>query len=182
VEGHIADLKQSLMKETEVRCEKCGSVMVEKWGRNGRFLACSTYPDCKYSRPVEGEEPEEYDVKCEECGAQMVAKHGRFGQFLGCSNYPKCKNTSPLPTGVSCPQDGCSGVLVQRRTKRGRTFYGCSAYPECSYAIWDKPVPVTCPSCQAGFMIEKSTKSRGKELVCLECGERMAPEREQQDQ
>jgi DNA topoisomerase-1 len=181
VEGRIADLKQSLVKETEIRCEKCGSKMVEKWGRNGRFLACSAYPKCKSSRPVEGEEPPEFDVKCEECGAQMVVKHGRFGEFLGCSNYPQCKGTMPLPTGVSCPQQGCDGVLVQRRTKRGRKFYGCTKYPDCSYAIWDKPVPVTCPSCQAGFMVEKNTKSRGKELVCLECGERTSPVRETDD-
>lgn len=181
VEGNIADLKQSLVKETEVPCEKCGSTMVEKWGRNGRFLACSAYPKCKFSRPLEGEEPEEFDVKCEACGAPMVAKHGRFGQFLGCSNYPECKTTMPLPTGVSCPQENCTGHLVQRRTKRGRTFYGCTKYPDCSYAIWDKPVPVTCPSCQAGYMVEKTTKSRGKELVCLECGERTSPERETDD-
>ncbi|MEA3409745.1 MAG: topoisomerase DNA-binding C4 zinc finger domain-containing protein, partial [Candidatus Eisenbacteria bacterium] len=181
VEDRIADLKESLIKETEVRCEKCGSMMVEKWGRNGRFLACSAYPKCKFSRPVEGEEPEEFDVKCEECGSPMLLKHGRFGQFLGCSNYPKCKTTMPLPTGVACPQENCDGVLVQRRSKRGRIFYGCTKYPECSYAIWDKPVPVTCPSCQAGFMVEKTTKSRGKELVCLECGERTSPERETDD-
>ncbi|MFH1865550.1 MAG: DNA topoisomerase, partial [Candidatus Eisenbacteria bacterium] len=181
VEGKIADLKQSLVKETEVRCEKCGSTMVEKWGRNGRFLACSAYPKCKFSRPLEGEEPEEFDVKCEECGAPMVTKHGRFGRFLGCSNYPECKSTMPLPTGVSCPQANCGGVLVQRRSKRGRTFYGCTKYPECSYAIWDKPVPVTCPSCQAGYMVEKATKSRGKELACLECGERVSPGRETDD-
>ncbi len=181
IEGRIADLKESLVKQTEVPCEKCGLMMVEKWGRNGRFLACSGYPKCKFSRPVAGEEPEEFDVKCEECGAPMLLKHGRFGQFLGCSNYPECKSTMPLPTGVSCPQEKCDGVLVQRRSKRGRTFYGCTRYPECSYAIWDKPVPVTCPSCQAGFMVEKNTKSRGKELVCLECGERAAPERETDD-
>jgi DNA topoisomerase-1 len=181
IEGHIPELKQSLIRETEIRCEKCGAVMVEKWGRNGRFLACSTYPKCKSTRPVEGEEQQEFDVKCEECGAPMVIKHGRFGTFLGCSNYPECKSTSPLPTGVSCPQENCDGVLVQRRTKRGRTFYGCSNYPDCSYAIWDKPIPVNCPSCQADFMVEKNTKSRGKELVCLECGERTAPERETDD-
>ncbi|MBN2564964.1 MAG: topoisomerase DNA-binding C4 zinc finger domain-containing protein, partial [Candidatus Eisenbacteria bacterium] len=99
----------------------------------------------------------------------------------GCSNYPECKSTSPLPTGVSCPQDGCDGVLVQRRTKRGRTFYGCSKYPECSYAIWDRPVPMNCPSCQSDFMVEKTSKGRGKELVCLECGERLTPEKETDD-
>ncbi len=173
VEGRIAELKQSLIKETEERCEKCGSVMVEKWGRNGRFLACSAYPDCKFTKPLEHEAIETFGVKCTECGADMVAKHGRFGPFLGCSRYPECKGTAPLPTGVSCPQENCKGILVQRRSKKGRTFFGCSAYPDCGYAIWDKPVPVTCPSCQAGFMVEKK-KSGETELVCLECGERVA--------
>lgn len=175
VEGRIAELKQELIKETDKRCEKCGSVMVEKWGRNGRFLACSSYPDCKFTMPLDDEAKEEFDVKCELCGKPMVVKHGRFGKFLGCSGYPDCKGTSPLPTGVGCPQENCDGVLVQRRTKRGRTFYGCSAYPKCEYAIWDKPVPVNCPSCQAGFMVEKGKKSE-KVLVCLECGERMSAE------
>ncbi len=175
VEGRIAELKQELIKETDKRCEKCGSVMVEKWGRNGRFLACSSYPDCKFTMPLDDEAKEEFDVKCELCGKPMVVKHGRFGKFLGCSGYPDCKGTSPLPTGVGCPQENCDGVLVQRRTKRGRTFYGCSAYPKCEYAIWDKPIPVNCPSCQAGFMVEKGNKSE-KVLVCLECGERMSAE------
>jgi DNA topoisomerase-1 len=175
VEGQTADLKQSLIKETDRHCEKCGSVMVEKWGRNGRFLACSAYPKCKFTSPLKGDEPPEFDIKCDQCGAPMIVKHGRFGEFLGCSKYPECKNTMPLPTGVSCPEDDCPGLLVQRRTKKGRVFYGCSMYPQCSYAIWDKPVPVTCPSCQAGFMVEKKPKGGDKELLCLECGERMLP-------
>lgn len=182
VEGRVAELKQSLMKETDKTCEKCGAPMVERWGRNGRFLACSAYPDCKFSMPVEGAEQEDPGIDCDECGAPMVVKHGRFGAFLGCSKYPECKNTMPLPTGVRCPEENCKGLLVKRRTKRGRTFYGCSEYPKCSYAIWDKPVPVTCPSCQAGFMVEKRTKGRGKELVCLECGERVSEASEQEDE
>jgi DNA topoisomerase-1 len=125
--------------------------------------------------PLDDEDVEHFDVKCDECGKPMVVKHGRYGKFLGCSGYPDCKGTSPLPTGVACPQENCGGVLVQRRTKRGRTFYGCSTYPKCEYAIWDKPVPVNCPSCQAGFMVEKGQRSE-KALVCLECGEKMSPE------
>ena len=174
VEGNVAELRQSLIKETEKRCERCGSVMVERWGRNGRFLACSAYPECKFTMPLEGEEAEDYDVKCDKCGAPMVVKYGRFGKFLGCSTYPECKGTASIPTGVSCPEENCTGVLVQRRSKKGRTFFGCSRYPECEYAIWDRPVPVTCPACQAGFMVEKG-KRGGKELVCLDCGERVAP-------
>jgi DNA topoisomerase-1 len=174
VEDRIGELRDSLIKETERRCEKCGATMVERWGRNGRFLACSAYPECKFTAPVEGEETRTFDVKCDRCGAPMVLKHGRFGEFLGCSNYPECKNTASIPTGVSCPEENCGGVLVKRRTRKGRTFYGCSSYPDCGYAIWDKPVPVTCPSCQAGFMVEKK-KDGAKRLVCLECGEAVDP-------
>jgi DNA topoisomerase-1 len=160
------------MRETDKRCEKCGSTMIERWGRNGRFLACSAYPECKFTMPIEGKAEQEISVACEQCGAPMVLKHGRFGQFLGCSRYPECKHTTSVPTGVSCPEENCKGVLVRRRTKKGRPFYGCSKYPECGYAIWDKPVPVACPSCQAGFMVQKA---RSKELVCLECGEKTLP-------
>ena len=174
VEGRITELRESLIKETEKRCEKCGSAMVERWGRNGRFLACSAYPDCKFTAPLDGEEVRTFDVKCDKCGAPMVLKHGRFGEFLGCSNYPECKNTASIPTGVSCPEESCDGVLVKRRTRKGRTFYGCSSYPDCGYAIWDKPIPLTCPACQAGFMVEKK-KDGGKKLVCLECGEAVDP-------
>ncbi len=177
VEDNIAELRRSLMRETEKRCERCGAPMVERWGRNGKFLACSAYPECKFTMPVDGDEPEEIDVKCDLCGAPMVVRHGRYGKFLGCSRYPECKNTSPLPTGVHCPEENCDGVLVERRTRKGRTFYGCSAYPRCGFAIWDKPVPVTCPSCQAGFMVEKRKNGR-VELVCLECGERISPDGE----
>ena len=174
VEGNVAELRQSLIKETEKRCERCDSVMVERWGRNGRFLACSAYPECKFTMPLDGEEREDYNVNCDKCGAPMTVKYGRFGKFLGCTAYPECKGTASIPTGVSCPQENCGGVLVQRRSKKGRIFFGCSRYPECEYAIWDKPVPVTCPSCQAGFMVEKGRRS-DKELVCLDCGERLAP-------
>ncbi len=174
VEGRITELRESLIKETEKRCEKCGSAMVERWGRNGRFLACSAYPDCKFTAPLDGEEVRTFDIKCDKCGAPMVLKHGRFGEFLGCSTYPECKNTASIPTGVSCPEENCDGLLVKRRTRKGRTFYGCSSYPGCGYAIWDKPIPVTCPACQAGFMVEKK-KDGGKKLVCLECGEAVDP-------
>jgi DNA topoisomerase-1 len=174
VEGRIGELRESLIKKTEKRCEKCGSAMVERWGRNGRFLACSAYPDCKFTAPVDGREAREYNVKCDKCGAPMVLKHGRFGEFLGCSRYPECKSTASIPTGVSCPEESCEGVLVKRRTRKGRTFYGCSSYPDCGYAIWDKPIPTTCPACQAGFMVEKKKDGR-KKLVCLECGETVDP-------
>ncbi len=117
-------------------------------------------------------EPETTDVICEKCGRNMIVKHGRYGKFLACPGYPECKNTQPymVKTGVRCPQ--CEkGELVQRRTKKGRTFYGCSQYPECEFVTWDRPVKKPCPECGAAFLVEKR-KKKGKTYYCInkECG------------
>jgi DNA topoisomerase-1 len=146
---------------TDATCEQCGSKMVKRWGKRGYFLACSSYPECRYTREVEENgEPQkvETDVKCEKCGSPMVIKNGKFGRFLACSNYPTCKSTQSLNTGVRCPQEGCEGMLVERRTRKGRTFYSCSNYPKCTFALWDKPIPEKCPQCNAPFLIEKLGK------------------------
>ncbi len=161
---------------TDAICEKCGSKMVKRWGKRGYFLACSGYPECRYTREVEenGENQKvETDVKCEKCGSPMVIKNGKFGRFLACSNYPTCKSTQSVNTGVQCPQQGCEGMLVERRTRKGRTFYSCSNYPQCTFALWDKPVPERCPQCDASFLIEKQTKA-GVVKRChrKECGYR----------
>lgn len=161
---------------TEVLCEQCGAKMVKRWGKRGYFLACSRYPECRYTREVEENgEPQkvETDVKCEKCGSPMVIKNGKFGRFLACSNYPACKSTQSLNTGVRCPQEGCEGMLVERRTRKGRTFYSCSNYPQCTFALWDKPIPEKCPQCDASFLIEKQGKG-GVVKRChrKECGYR----------
>lgn len=161
---------------TDAVCEKCGSKMVKRWGKRGYFLACSSYPKCRFTREVEenGENQKiETDLKCEKCGSPMVVKSGKFGRFLACSNYPTCKSTQSLSTGVRCPQDGCEGMLVERRTRKGRTFYGCTQYPDCTFALWDKPIPEPCPQCQAPFLIEKPGKE-GTVRRCYrkECGYR----------
>jgi len=163
------ELKQSLQEETEEICEQCGRKMVIKWGRNGKFLACSGWPECKNAKPLEGgrELPELAGQKCEKCGAEMVVRSGRFGRFLACSAYPKCTNTKPISLGIPCPEPGCSGELTERRTKRGRVFYGCTAYPKCTFATWDKPVNQSCPNCKAPFLVEKSTQSKGTFFACL---------------
>jgi DNA topoisomerase-1 len=168
VESKSGDIKKSLQESTGEKCEKCGSEMVVKWGRNGKFLACSGYPDCKNTKPLEDlEEPEETDETCEKCGANMVIKRGRYGRFLACSKYPECKNTKPIPIGVKCPEDG--GDIVERRTRKGKTFWGCANYPECKFASWDKPIDKNCPNCDATILVEKNTKSKGEFLRCLNC-------------
>ncbi len=162
------EIKESLLEETDERCPKCGRELVVKWGRNGRFIACTGYPECRYTKPLE-EESVETDHVCDDCGARMVVKVGRFGRFLACSNYPDCKFTKPLSTGVPCPQEGCGGQIVERKSRRGRTFFGCSNYPKCRFATWYRPVPKECPQCRHPYMEEKSSKAKGHYLQCPQC-------------
>ena len=154
---------------TESACEKCGKPMVIRWGRHGRFMACTGFPECKTTRPLEGETPPatavETEEKCPKCGSPMVLKSGRFGKFLACSQYPECKTTKPLATGVKCPEDG--GDIVERRSKRGKSFWSCGNYPNCKFATWYKPVPQKCPKCGAGFLGEKWDKAGNVTLSCL---------------
>ena len=160
---------------TDAVCERCGSKMVKRWGKRGYFLACSSYPKCRYTREVEGNggNQVETDARCEKCGSPMVIKTGKFGRFLACSNYPNCKFTRPLDTGVRCPQEGCDGVIVERRTRKGRTFYSCANYPSCTYALWDKPIPEKCPQCSFPFLVEKPGKGGVlKRCPKKECGYR----------
>jgi len=162
-------IKASLQKETGETCPECGRPLVVKWGRNGKFLACSGYPECKYTRPLKEEEQQVTDEKCPKCGALLVVKVGRYGRFLACSNYPKCKFTKPLTLGLPCPKEGCDGQIVERRTKRGRVFYGCSNYPKCDFASWNRPVSIKCPNCGNSYLEEHHTKSKGDFLKCPKC-------------
>ena len=162
---------------TETACEKCGKPMVIRWGRHGRFMACTGFPECKNAKPLEGETQQpaaavETDEKCPKCGSPMVLKSGRFGKFLACSKYPECKTTKPLSTGVKCPEDG--GDIVERRTRKGKSFWSCSNYPKCKFASWQKPFPKKCPQCGAAFMVEKWDKAGNASLNCLnkECNHR----------
>ncbi len=155
---------------TEEVCEKCGKPMVIKWGRHGRFIACTGFPDCKSTKPLEGEggeqaaEPEKTDEKCDKCDSEMVVKSGRFGKFLACSKYPDCKNTKPIAIGVKCPE--CDGDIVEKRSKKGKVFFGCGSYPKCKFATWYRPVKKKCPECGKGILAEKKTKGE-EALVCL---------------
>lgn len=171
VENDKGKIKQMTQQATEEICEKCGSPMIIKWSRNGRFLSCSAYPRCKNAKPLEANENEKVltDQKCELCGAPMMVKIGRYGKFLSCSKYPECKFTRPFSIGVACPQEGCNGYVAERKSKRGKIFYGCSNYPKCKFASWDKPVNEVCPNCGAKFLVEKVNKSKGEYLKCIKC-------------
>jgi DNA topoisomerase-1 len=161
---------------TDQICEKCGSPMVIKWGRNGRFVACSNYPDCKNTRnlqpngdpaPAASNEEAATGKVCEKCGKPMLFKQGRFGRFLGCSGYPECRSTMPLDLGVACPEPGCTGKISEKRTKKGKTFFSCTNYPTCKFALWNRPVPEPCPSCGAPFLVEKVTRNGGSYRACF---------------
>ncbi|CAI8020605.1 DNA topoisomerase 1 [Geodia barretti] len=110
---------------------------------------------------------EQSDEKCEKCGTNMIIKWGRYGRFLGCANYPECQNIKRLTSavGIDCPEPDCDGYLGERRSRRGKVFYGCSNYPKCEFSTWDKPVPEPCPKCNAPFLVEKTEKAKGSEVV-----------------
>ena len=164
------ELKQSVQQESEVECETCGRKMVKKFGRNGPFLACPGYPECRNTKPLAGsEEAVATDEVCSKCGSPMVVKTGRFGRFLACSAYPECKNTASFKVGVACPEEGCTGELVEKRTRRGKMFYGCNRYPDCKFALWQRPVPNPCRACGAPFMVFRETRAAGPHLICTKC-------------
>ncbi len=179
---HMRSVKRSVTP-TDIACEKCGGRMVIRWGKMGEFLACERYPDCRntmdFRRDPDGTivpkprpEPEPSDEICDKCGKPMVYRHGRYGRFLACSGYPACKNIRAQGTGVSCPEEGCDGEIVQKVSKRGKVFYGCNRFPKCKLVLWDKPVPTPCPNCGAPFMVEKTTKAKGTHLWCPTCKHR----------
>ena len=170
---------------TDLLCEKCGKPMVIKWGKNGRFLACTNYPDCKntknFTQDEKGEiRPEENrlttDIPCPLCGKPMLARQGRFGKFLGCSGYPECKHTidvAPDGTQVAAPVEGktsdtvcekCGKPMVAKRGRYG-TFLGCSGYPECKNIVKTRA---------SGRPAGSASEQELTDVLCDKCGKPMA--------
>ena len=166
----------SEVEETDEVCDKCSQPMIVKWGRFGKFMACSGYPDCKNTKQISKEgsdgkavsESTAVEGTCEKCQSSLVLKVGRFGKFIACSNYPDCKFTKPIDLGIKCPKDDCKGKIAARRSKKGRMFYGCTAYPNCDFVSWDKPVPEPCPKCNNAYTVEKWKKDEGTSIICPE--------------
>ena len=107
------------------------------------------------------------DEKCPRCSSNLVVKQGRFGEFTACTKYPECKYIKHKSTGVACPKDADkAGEVVERRSKRGKTFFGCSNYPDCDFVLWSRPVNEACPTCSAPYLVEKTTKKLGRPILC----------------
>jgi len=162
---------------TDVDCPACSKKMVIRWGKRGSFLACSGYPECRttmeYERDETGtvipREMKQEDVgDCPKCGAKLLVRNGRFGRFISCSTYPDCDYRASYSTGAKCPKEDCDGNLVEKRTRKGRTFYGCSKYPSCDFATWHEPVAQKCPSCGVDSMVKLSRNGR-QILQCEIC-------------
>ncbi|MBQ7821580.1 MAG: type I DNA topoisomerase [Clostridia bacterium] len=165
------------VEKTDMVCDKCGSIMVVKEGRFGKFAACPNYPGCKNTKPLnsnqdekkEEEKPvQESGEKCEKCGSNMVVRSGRYGSFLACANYPSCKNTKQITKdiGVACPK--CGARVIQKHGRNKSVFYSCERYPDCDFSSWDMPAGENCPDCGAPLFIKK-----GKNLACCKsegCG------------
>ena len=168
---------QQLIRETHDlsklhldKCPNCGSELVVKSGRFGPFIACTRYPECRFTKPLRRDKVPDRPTNeiCRECGAPMVIKTGRYGEFLACTRYPACKHTRPVPLGIKCPKCG-EGDLAERRTRKGRSFFGCLRYPECDYSVWNRPVAVPCPNCGFVGMEQRQTKAMGAYRKCLKC-------------
>ncbi len=165
-EQETEQIRSSIQQKTGQLCDKCGKPMVVKWGRYGKFLACSGYPECKNTKPLEESPPQ---GTCPECGGALLLKEGRYGRFIACSNYPACSYTKPVGIGVPCPEEGCDGELVERRSKKGKVFYSCSNYPSCRNAYWNRPVDRTCRACGFPVMLEKKRRRGDLVLSCPAC-------------
>jgi DNA topoisomerase-1 len=172
-----SEVRRLVQRESGESCPVCDKPLFVKFGRHGEFLACSGFPSCRYTQPLnkrdEGPGQPRPETACPKCGASMVVRSGRFGEFLACSRYPECKTTLPITTGLTCPRDGCDGDIVVKRSRNGKRFYGCSRYPACDFVSWHEPVRGACPECD-GDVAAKRKKGDGDVLVCLRCGHKYA--------
>ena len=162
-------------EQTDIICDKCGSVMIVKNGRFGKFAACPNYPECKNTKPLDApaapktEQPEETGLTCDTCGGKLVVRNGKFGSFYACENFPKCKFTKQITkdTGVPCPK--CGSAIVAKRGKSGIFFFSCEKYPECDFSTWDQPIKDACPDC-GGMLLRKKGKRIAYCYNKEECG------------
>lgn len=166
------DITREVLNEN---CPECNSQLAIWLGKRGRFVGCTGYPDCKYTRNLNNDPAAAAaaevvkDRKCPQCESELVVKFGKYGQFIGCSGYPKCKFIEslqkPEDTGIGCPE--CKkGSIMKRKTRYGTFFYPCNRYPDCTYALKYPPLPEACPKCSWPVLMLKTTKRKGNEKMC----------------
>ncbi len=145
----------------EEKCPECGRNLLLKEGRYGRFRACSGYPECRYRESLIKREKKLLEEKCPQCKAPLVLRKGKYGSFISCSNYPQCNyvKKEKKETGIPCPLN-CGGMIIKKRTIRGRFFYGCSKFPACKFATWDEPILEACPKCGKNLIFKKTIKGK----------------------
>jgi DNA topoisomerase I len=173
--------KDVTTEKMDEKCPKCGKPLSIRLGRRGRFIGCTGYPDCDYTRNLDetaeqAAQPEKIEGRqCPQCNSDLIIRRGRYGKFIGCSGYPNCKYIEPLEKpqdmGVECPE--ChQGTFLKRKSRYGKIFYSCSRYPDCKYATWNPPLAQPCPKCAWPILTIKTTKRKGTERVCprKECG------------
>ncbi|HVA55441.1 MAG TPA: type I DNA topoisomerase [Gammaproteobacteria bacterium] len=173
--------KDVTTEKMDENCPKCGKPLSIRLGRRGRFIGCTGYPDCDYTRNLDetaeqAAQPEKIEGRqCPQCNSDLIIRRGRYGKFIGCSGYPNCKFIEPLEKpqdmGVECPE--ChQGTFLKRKSRYGKIFYSCSRYPDCKYATWNPPLAQACPKCAWPILTIKTTKRKGTERVCprKECG------------
>jgi DNA topoisomerase I len=166
---------------TDVVCNKCGSKMVIKFGKNGSFLGCSNYPACRntseYKKDDEGRivplfaEVVPWHEPCPTCNGRLLIKSGRYGKYIGCENNPECPVMLPLPV-ASPPCPTCASPITMRMTKFNKPYYSCMAYPDCTFIAWDMPYKKPCPKCDKPYLVIRETKTLGLHLACIDraCG------------
>lgn len=167
-EKNLRDASSYGDEQTEVACEKCGSPMLRRMGKFGKYLACSNYPDC---RNIISETKEEISaVRCPKCGENMVVKSGKFGRFLACPSYPDCKTTLPMPSDEEpklqgkCPE--CGSPMTVRKSKRGKVYYSCLNYPTCKFMSWDVPTGEKCAVCGSAMVLGAKNTPRCSNKDC----------------
>lgn len=152
-------------------------VMSDFWGPFQKSLE-----DAKANMEKVKAPPKESGEMCPNCGRPLLIRESRYGEFLGCSGYPECKTivNKPKMVGVQCPVEGCTGEIIERKSKKGKTFYGCNRYPECTFVSWDKPLDRRCPRCKS-ILTEKTWRGRSQGVKCIseECGYKESPSSEE---
>ncbi len=173
-------------EETDFICEKCGSKMIVKNGRFGKFAACPNYPQCKNTKKLDspakksnGEESETKkiiiaDFKCEKCGSDVVQRVGKYGPFFACVKYPTCDFTKQKTRDIGVPCPKCGSKIVMKNGRNKSVFYSCEKYPNCDFSSWDMPIDEKCPKCGELLFRKKGQPT----VVChnKSCGYKRAAE------